>query len=54
MFYVEHRRSGKPLTRAAVEDKVHGELVDDTSKQVVQTIKSDTADRDTQQLSRLP
>jgi pSer/pThr/pTyr-binding forkhead associated (FHA) protein len=54
VFYVEHRRSGKPLTRAAVEDKVHGELADDTSKQVVQTIESDTADRDTQQLSRLP
>ena len=54
VFYVEHRRSGKPLTRAAVEDKVHGELVDDTSKQVVQTIESDTADRDTQQLSRRP
>ncbi len=54
VFYVEHRRSGKPLTRAAVEDKVHGELVDDTGKQVVQTMESDAADRDTQRLSGLP
>ena len=40
VFYLEHKRTGKAITRAATEDKPHSETADDTANQALLTAES--------------
>ena len=48
VFYLERKRTGKPLTRAAVEDKSQAESAEDTAKQAVLAGEGDDGDTRTE------
>ena len=41
VFYLEHKRTGKAITRAAMEDKPHSETADDTANQALLAAESE-------------
>jgi len=53
VFYLERKRPAKAITRAAMEDKPHGDMGDDTGKQPIHGTDVDDGDKDTQRLSGL-